>query len=331
MNPARLRAEDERGLARPGPVGELSDRLREVGRVRDQRHEVLEDDALRSGSPGRRGSGRGDRASSCGPLHCPAQLADDQEMRELLGDARERLEVVERVLATLRVARPQARRDELLDERRLPPGRRSGTSAGVARRSRSARGERTRPRCLPRVSPYSRSPPSVRERTRPYSSSWRTRSGDTEARSQSSASSISSSWPSEPDAAPPRSVTRGTGAVELLANHAQRQELVALQLEDRRQPLDVGRREQPVAASRPARRDQALILEVADLRDGDVRELLSQLLADGADRTEPWLRPTPLAPCRDRAHRWRNVSRYLPICTSSSSSRTADSMRRRLT
>ena len=40
-------------------------------------------------------------------------------MRELLGDARERLEVVERVLAALRVSSAQARSDELFHERRL--------------------------------------------------------------------------------------------------------------------------------------------------------------------------------------------------------------------
>ena len=134
------------------------------------------------------------------------------------------------------------------------------------------------------------------------------------------------------DAAAPRAVARRARAVELLADDPQRQELVALQPQDRRQPLDVVRREQPVAAARAARRDEALILEVADLRDGDVRELLAQLLAHGADRARTRLgASSPLPACRDGAHRWRKVRRYLPIWTSSSSSRTADSMRRRLT
>ncbi len=44
--PARLGTEDELRLARSRPVGELPDRLREVLRVGDQRHEVLEDDPL---------------------------------------------------------------------------------------------------------------------------------------------------------------------------------------------------------------------------------------------------------------------------------------------
>ena len=116
------------------------------------------------------------------------------------------------------------------------------------------------------------------------------------------------------------------GQLQLLADHAQRQELVALQPEDRLEPLDVGVREQPVAAARAARREQPLILEVADLRDRDVRELVPQALADRADRVQA------RGPgCSVRRHRCRNVIRYLPTWTSSSSSSSADSMRRRLT
>ena len=49
------------------------------------------------------------------------------------------------------------------------------------------------------------------------------------------------------------------------------------------QPLDVVLAEEPVAAARPPRRQQALVLEVADLRDRDVRELV----AAGARQTAP--------------------------------------------
>ena len=45
--------------------------------------------------------------------------------------------------------------------------------------------------------------------------------------------------------------------------------------------------EQAVPAPRAPRREQALILEVADLRDRDVRELRLQTAADGADRQQP--------------------------------------------
>src|SRR5690349_7859346 len=61
--------------------------------------------------------------------------------------------------------------------------------------------------------------------------------------------------------APPRTLC--PGHLQLLANHPEREELVALESEYRLQPLDVVVGEQPVAAARPLRRQQALILEVA--------------------------------------------------------------------
>src|SRR5262249_55607375 len=85
-----------------------------------------------------------------------------------------------------------------------------------------------------------------------------------------------------PPALLPRSGRRG----ELLPDHAQRQELVALQAQDRLQPLDVVLAEEPVAALRPSRREQALVLEIADLRDRDVRELGLQAAADRPDREQ---------------------------------------------
>ena len=51
-----------------------------------------------------------------------------------------------------------------------------------------------------------------------------------------------------------------------------------------REALDVVGREKPVAAARASRRDQPLILEVADLRHGDVGKLLAELFAHRADR-----------------------------------------------
>src|SRR5262249_39700015 len=83
---------------------------------------------------------------------------------------------------------------------------------------------------------------------------------------------------------------------ELLTDDAQRQELVALEPEDRLEPLDVVLAEHPIPALRPARGEQSLVLEVADLRDRDVRELLLQHPADGPDR-----QPTSLR--SGRAHR----------------------------
>ena len=77
------------------------------------------------------------------------------------------------------------------------------------------------------------------------------------------------------------------GRVELVLDHAQRQELVALQPQDRLQPLEVGLAEQPVAALRAPRRQQPLVLEVADLRDRDVRELVDEPAHDLADAKQP--------------------------------------------
>ena len=77
------------------------------------------------------------------------------------------------------------------------------------------------------------------------------------------------------------------GLLELVADHAQRQELVALQAQDRAQALDVLLREEAVAAARALRMQQPLLLEVADLRDRDVGVLDAQRGADRADRQAP--------------------------------------------
>ena len=113
---------------------------------------------------------------------------------------------------------------------------------------------------------------------------------------------------------------------QFLPDHAQRQELVALEPQDRLEPLDVVLAEEPVAALRPARREQALVLEVADLRDRDVGELGLQRTADRADREQP---PLLLSVgCRRGRHFCRNVSLYLPTWSSSPfSSRVAESIR----
>ena len=128
--------------------------------------------------------------------------------------------------------------------RRPPPaarsrGRpRSGTRAGAAARSRSgpASRRRRRRRCPSRS--RRAAPPSRRGSSSPNSSSSRARLRSMPARAQSVSRSISSSVPAR---------ERGTAAaallarprLQLLADHAQRQELVALQAQDRLQPLHV--------------------------------------------------------------------------------------------
>ena len=66
--------------------------------------------------------------------------------------------------------------------------------------------------------------------------------------------------------APPPAFLARAGC-EFLPDHAQRQELVALHAQDRLERVDVILGEEPVTTLRPLRRKQALILEVADLRD----------------------------------------------------------------
>src|SRR4051812_26342301 len=114
----------------------------------------------------------------------------------------------------------------------------------------------------------------------PKSSSSRARSGVMPARSQRPASVSSSSSPESPEGRPtprrpgplppprrprgapaPPCLRRG-GRAQLLADDPQRQELVALQAQDRLEPLDVVLAEQPVAALCAPWREEALVLEV---------------------------------------------------------------------
>ena len=242
----------------------------------------------------------------------------------------ERLEIVERVLPALGVARAQARRDELLDERRLPTG--SGEERpevprvdAEARQTRTGGGDVGLALAVEALAAF-----DARDDQAELLELAHELRRDRGALAELGL--VDLVFVAEnADGAASCAVSRSAGAVELLADDTQRQELVALEPQDRREALDVVGREEPVAATRAPRRDQPLVLEVADLRDGDVGELLAQLLADRADRAQTRLRSPRSRRVGDRAHRWRKVSRYLPICTSSSFSRTADSMRRRLT
>src|SRR4051794_11729818 len=111
---------------------------------------------------------------------------------------------------------------------------------------------------------------------------------------------------------------------QLLADHAQRQELVALHAQDRAQARDVGLRVQPVAARRAPGLQQLLVLQVADLGDRDVRELLPERLAHGADGHRlgwAFLGRCGAVLFHGGHQRERNVSLYLPTWSSSPSAR----------
>jgi hypothetical protein len=71
--------------------------------------------------------------------------------------------------------------------------------------------------------------------------------------------------------------------VDVVLDDFQRQVLVALEGQDEAQALDVVRGVLPVPGAGPLRRDEALLLEEADLRRRDLRELPRQFAQDLAD------------------------------------------------
>src|SRR5262249_20340273 len=237
----------------------------------------------------------------------------------------ELLQLLEPLRAALGAARVQRRRGDLAEERRLARrGRAERTE--VARRDAVPEQPRAGRRhvdvafgvALASPAPVRREQPELLELLRQV------------ARDSGALAEIVELEPLLVDAErrrPPALPLLQAGRVELVLDHAQRQELLALQAEDRPQALEVVLAEEPVAALRPSWREQAFVLEVADLRDRDVRELLREAPDDLADPEQ--LLPLPLGPRRGR-HAMK-VILYLPICTSSPSSSRALSIRRRLT
>src|SRR5439155_6369684 len=94
-------------------------------------------------------------------------------------------------------------------------------------------------------------------------------------------------------------------------------------------PLEVGLAEQPVATLGAPRRQQPFVLQVADLRDRDVRELVPDAPHHLADPEQP-LALLALLAAGGRRHAM-NVIRYLPTWSSSPSSSGARSIRLRFT
>jgi len=78
-----------------------------------------------------------------------------------------------------------------------------------------------------------------------------------------------------PERGRPAGRPRRALGVERLADHPEREELVPLEPQDGLEPLDVLVGEEPIAAPGSPRPEQALILEVTDLRDRDVGKLLA--------------------------------------------------------
>src|SRR4051794_5760657 len=282
-------------------------------------------------------------AGSAGDL---AQVADEQQVLEVRRDGREVLQRLERLLAPVGVARAQRRGEDLLEQRGLAVGRGAeGAQVATADAVAGELGDGADDLALGLVEVLHAATRVALDHAEVLELGDELRLGarllehvlervhgagllDGDARAPAPlAARLLDGRPGRGRCLP----LRGAAGGQLLADDAQRQELVALQAQDRPQPLDVGLRVEPVPARRPAGREELLVLEVADLGDRDVRELLPERLAHGADGHRL------LAGCLldvgvlDGHQRARNVSLYLPICSSSPSSRRLESMRDRLT
>src|SRR3954451_3238912 len=281
-----------------------------------------------------------------------AQVPDEQQVLQVRRHRGEVLERLDRLLAALGVARAQRRGEDLLQQRRLAVGRRA-ERAQVAPADAVAcqLGHRADDLALGLVvvlgpgADLALDAPVLLE----LGDQPRLGAGvldDVLQRVKRPAGRRGARRPALAPRAGTVAAGRGDLALgdppgrELLADHAQRQELVSLQAQDRAQALDVAGAVEAIAARRAPRGHQLLVLQVADLRDRDVRELLDERLAHGADRHR-------LAGgvgfglvllghgdgfVGDRHGHWeRKVSLNLPTCSSSPSSRRWDSMRWRLT
>src|SRR5215207_1766453 len=280
--PPGLGPEDQIGLAGLGELRELLHRLVQPVGVREQRHDVLEDDAaLREVRDVPDLGGQVHRRSLAG--HERAKRAPEEELRELLRERRERLEIFQPTLPSLRVPGAQGGSDDLLEQPGLavracpkaPEIARLDAVTGEA----EARGDdvdvpfgiETRPVFDTRLEK-----PKILELPDELAARARTRAERLEVdlllvRTQ-------------PASGGTLALGRAKRRRQLLANDAQREELVALQAQDHLQPVDVVIGKQAVSALRPPGGHQALILEVADLGDGDVGEFGLKPPADRPDR-----------------------------------------------
>ena len=330
MKPARLRAEHEVGLLRRHPGGQVGDRLPQRRRVGEERRDVLEADArgrevvdladLRAQVDGAHWAAisRTSRHSSSAASSCASSVS---ACRSLSAGR-----------AALGVARAQRRRDELLEQRRLAVGRRP-ERAQVPRVDAEPRQLRADGRdvgvglgvALVGAAAERREQPVVLELLA------RTRAGSP-ARRQSSSKSIASTALAErrPAGAACARSHPGAASSSRITRSGRNSSRWSRRIVT--QALDVALAEQPVAAPRPLRAQQPLVLEEADLRDRDVRELVAQAPHDLADPDQALALLRAAACCCVAArHRSTKVSRYLPIWSSSPFSSRALSMRLRFT
>src|SRR5215208_625632 len=305
----------------------------------------------------------------------PPQVPHEQQVLEVRGDGGEVLERLDRLAAALGVAGAQRRGEDLLEQRGLAVGR-GPEDAQVASSDPEAR-ELARGAhdfalglVVGQLPPLlaTLDDPEVLELADECGVGTRLLEHSLERVARLGAIADGDRRAAQAPRVGRRRFARlGIGAPggELLPDHPQRQELVALQTQDRAQSIDLARAVEAVAARRAPRGEQLLVLEVADLRDRDVGELALELLADRPDReglgrqrraaaagaltavggragargrrrragvpAGGALLPSALGLDVDAgAHRSRKVSLYLPIWSSSPWASLCDSIRRRL-
>src|SRR3954453_8248675 len=236
------------------------------------------------------------RAEGSLPNDLP-QIPDQQQVLEVCRHRREVLERLDRLLAALRVARAQRRGEDLLQQRRLPVGR--GPEGAQVAAAHTVAGELgdgaddlalglvvvLRPRAVLALDDAVVLELGDQARVRAgllddvverVQRAPRRRGHAGAPLAARRAVAARPAWR--------RDVGLRAPGCELLADNAQGQELVALEAQDRAQAGDVAGAVEPVAAGRAARREQLLVLEVADLRDRDVGELDLERLAQRPDR-----------------------------------------------
>src|SRR6266540_2088457 len=216
------------------------------------------------------------------PRRRVSHIAPEEQLRKLLRELRQTLQVLHPRRATFGIARAQRRSDELVEQRRLPVcgGAERAEMAGIDAESLQlhAGGRNVRVG----VSVQLLSALGARDQQSEVLELLR----ELRRRAGALAQLVEVDLvlgQGEPGRTPALAIL-AVRRRQLLPDDSQRQELVALKPQDRLEPLDVVLAEEAVPPTCSARREQPLVLEVPNLRDRDVRELGEQTAADRADR-----------------------------------------------
>ena len=352
----RASAATTRSTAAVAPAPPAPTRPGRARRVQQQRRDVLEDDPrpreVRDVADERSEVDGAHRRMVGSRLTMLAQVADQQQVPQVRRHRRQVLERLDRLLAALGIARAQGRGEDALKQLRLAVGR-AAEHAQVAPADAVARELRDGADDLPLGLVVVARPASdvaldhaefdqlADQRRRRRRSPRRRPRASTAPPGRGWSPSCAAARGRRPAAATSRSV-RPPASSWRITRSGRNSSRCRRRIVRSRWMSDL--RVEPIAALRAPRREQLLILEVADLGDRDVGELLDQRLADGADRHRLLARAAPTWPREAREapfgrvgclggrhHRLRNASLYLPTWSSSPSASRWDSIRLRLT